>query len=209
MHLTSLLHLPARKEKSRPNTSMGRKLRAGSMAGIQLVYTEKDIEDILASNCQRLLAVKFVTRQYRTSAGIIDIIAKSLESPDYYYIIEIKKDALDASAYVQARRYARWMNREESKSGKRKFLPVIIGEQLHSSLHGVCDYFEPDSLGLHLLAEVRYRLFGFDVLEGINFSYSSREQERMAEKLEHRHCHISTLEESHDYLTWSLERDNG
>src|SRR5580698_6293371 len=112
------------------------------MAGIQLVCTEKDIEDILEQHCERMLGIKFLARQFRTTVGVVDIIAKHPYIPGVYYVVEIKRDILDPVAYIQALRYAKWLNSERSKIGKRKFIPVIIGEQLQSTLNFLCQHFD-------------------------------------------------------------------
>ena len=40
------------------------------MNGIQLVYQEKHVEDLLEENCDDYLGIQFLTRQFRTKVGL-------------------------------------------------------------------------------------------------------------------------------------------
>lgn len=177
------------------------------MAGIQLVYTEKDIEDILEQHCERMLGIKFVTRQFRTEVGIADIIAKHPDISGVYYVVEIKRGILDPDAYAQALRYAKWLNSEMSKDGRRSFIPIIIGEQLQSTLNFLCAFFDHEfQCGIANIHDVSYRLFEFDPLSGVSFSWFSKEQEACDNLRYSRHCHITAVEGKLECLEGELER---
>ena len=166
------------------------------MSGIQIICSEQDIEDILEEHCGHYLGLRFITRQFRTPVGIIDIIAKHPAVENSYFVIELKRHTLDASAYLQTIRYARWMNSEMSKNGKRFFTPMIIGQSLHPDLSHICDYFEiddyPDVPTMHRL---RYRLFNFDPLKGFCFDWHSTEQETASNAFLEQFCHLRNIQE--------------
>lgn len=179
----------------------------GSMAGIQLVYTEQDIEDILEANCEHMLGVRFLTRQFRTTVGVVDVLAKHAYVPNVYYVIEIKKGTLDPAAYAQAMRYAKWLNSERSKGGKRKFIPIIIGEHLQSTLNHLCNYFDHEyQCNVSNIHDVAYRLFRFDPLRGVAFSWHSVEQAGCEALRIECHCHIRQIDDELTDALWELEK---
>ena len=195
---------------SAPSVTAREQKREELMAGIQLNYTEKDVEDILEAHCEHYLGLKYVARQFRSSAGIVDIIAKHPEITNRYYIIELKRGTLDASAFTQAMRYSAWFNSELSKHGKRVFFPILIGEALHSDLNFLCHYFDRDEyFGLSAIYRVAYRLFDFDPLNGVTFNYHSVKQRDSRDLYAEMHCHIAAIEERLEYCEfdgWSRLR---
>jgi hypothetical protein len=177
------------------------------MAGIQLVCTEQDIEDILVRHCDRMLGIEFMARQFRTAVGVVDILAKHPYIPNVYYVVEIKRGILDPATYVQALRYANWLNSERSKFGRRFFIPIIVGEHLHASLNSLCQFFDQEShYCTSNIRDVTYRLFHFDPLEGVSFAWHSREQEACDAMRTERYCHLNALDERLSHAEWKLER---
>lgn len=176
---------------------------------IELSYSEKDIEDILFQHSEKFLDIRAIKRQYPTKVGVVDLIAQSTSDKDVFFVIEIKKDFLDCYAYCQVLRYSNWLNSEKSKNGKRKFFPVLIGKDLSADLYHLCDYFEEDH-SLSLIYKPTYRLFHFDPLQGVSFTYVNTEQNKIVTKI-HEFCHISDLEMKNESLYFELylsKKDN-
>lgn len=175
----------------------------------QIVYSEKDIEDVLAKNITKYLGIKLIRRQFRTKVGIVDILAKSLSEPDLYYVIEIKRESLDANAYVQVNTYAKWLNSELAKKGKRRFHPLLVGSGINQSLLHLCDSFLIDSYnGITDVYTTSYTLFAVNLTDGVSFSYSSSQD--ISHKYFHYFSHIAHLEESFtEFLTANSEANNG
>lgn len=168
---------------------------------IQLSYLEKDVEDIIQSHTSKFLGLNFIARQFNTPVGVIDVIAKSHRCPRLYWVIEIKRDKLDASAYCQALRYSNWLNSEMSKDGSRFFRPLIIGSSLSDDLASLCKYFDgedQDWWDYGNQKTVMYRLFNFDPISGVSFNWSSPTQrdyeEIFVEGYNHTNAAIERLE---------------
>ena len=161
---------------------------------IQLSYVEKDVEDLIEQNAEHYLGIKFITRQFRMPVGIIDVIAKEKEDSRVYYVIEIKNGPIDASAYVQVVRYAKWLNSESAKHGRRIFVPVLIGNNLSYDLTAICEYFYPGTGEFHThYGRVYYRLFNFDPIRGVSFAWSSNLQKEHRDKKGYEYSHIEHL----------------
>lgn len=154
------------------------------MANIQLVYNEKDIEDILVEDCPHFIGLKYIRRQFRIPVGIIDILAKGIENRGTYYVVEIKKGKLDASAFAQVLRYSQWLTSEFSKDGRRAFIPLLIGQELGDDIVHLCEYFEPEEHpGVCYYGRVFYRLFDFCPRSGVTFTWYNNIQRRYRESL--------------------------
>ena len=162
---------------------------------IQLTFLEKDVEDLIEKESLRYLDIKYVTRQYRTPVGIIDIIAKDPYDSRIYYVVEIKNGPLDASAYVQACRYTKWLNSEMSKDGARIFVPLLIGTKLDNAVATICEYFDSGTGDfLALYGRSYYRIFEFDVLKGVSFTWRSNNEKDHSHSLTHDFNHIQYFE---------------
>lgn len=168
---------------------------------IEINCSEKDIEDVLANNLSHYFPkLRYVSRQYRTGVGIVDILAASKVDKGTFFVIEIKKDQLDANAYVQVLTYTKWLNNERSKDCKRKFISVIIGDSLSQNLDHLVGYFYDDSeFGLSELSGVNYRLYKFDPLRGLSFTYVSTSQEKTWEKYDVMACHFENEQVNHHF----------
>jgi hypothetical protein len=174
---------------------------------IQLVYNEKAVEDLIEADCEHFLGLKFITRQFRTPVGIVDVIAKHPENSNVYYVIEVKRERLDAAAYVQVLRYAKWLNSEYSQYWKRLFIPILIGESLSSELTTLCEYFDKDdhdSILEH--ASVFYRLFAFNTKTGVSFKWNDKVQSNHVESLRYRLNPIERIQQDVFHLECELSR---
>lgn len=172
---------------------------------IKIDCKESDIEDILAKHLDEKLNIKYLDRQYRTPVGIIDIIAKSHTDKNCYYVIEIKNGTLGSDAYAQVLRYCNWMNSEESKDGKRYFIPLLIGDFLSEQLNHLCDYFDDDGgYGRHNIKDVLYRCFKFDPMTGISFNYHSTTQMECKDIYIYGFNHLYQIEEELDCANYSI-----
>ena len=156
----------------------------------ELIFTERELEDLVEARCIEYLGLNFIKRQHRTPAGIIDVIARNVKNRHVYYIIELKRGCLDASAYAQVMTYAKWMNSEESKDGKRIFIPMLIGDTLHNCLSHLCNYYELGEMDnykhnvcaswLKSVFIPVYRCFNFSLFDGIRMDYCCPAQDNAA-----------------------------
>lgn len=175
---------------------------------IQLTYTEKDVEDLLENGCPFFLGLKFIKRQFRTPVGIIDVIARHPERKNVFYVIEIKKDLVDSSAYVQVLKYTKWLNHERSKEGGRIFIPLLIGNNISQDLYHVCEFFDRDShYDIDSYHKVLYRLFNFSPYRGVLFTYSNTAQGEAYNALEYRHNHIEQLREQKEVNEYHYQQE--
>lgn len=133
--------------------------------------SEKDLEDFLVSNIQKYHPdLKIIKRQFRTSCGIIDLLAKDTSyryGDNVYVVIELKIGELDASAVCQVLRYTQYLNSEMSKKGKRFFYPLLIGSSISEEISKLVCFFNDEYNDTFYCM---YDLFSFD-LKGINFGY--------------------------------------
>jgi hypothetical protein len=131
--------------------------------------SEKDLEDFLVSNIQKYHPdLKIIKRQFITSCGIIDLLAKDTSYGDNVYaVIELKIGELDASAVCQVLRYTQYLNSEMSKKGKRFFYPLLIGSSISEEISKLVCFFNDEYNDTFYCM---YDLFSFD-LKGINFGY--------------------------------------
>ena len=182
---------------------------------IRIEATEKAIEDILAANMKDYLDLRFVGRQINTPAGIVDILARC-PTNGIYYVIELKKDILDVSAYAQVMRYVQYFNHNKNKNGKRLFLPLLIGQNLHDSILRNVFYFRKHQTNCPSM--VGYRLFNFDISSGLSFTYSRTDQDHYEEAhyWNSQSFHSRSLDDlSYEYwclkdtLEPEMEPDNG
>lgn len=150
---------------------------------IRFDISEKDVEDVLFYGMKQFLNMTPMVRQFNTPVGIIDVIAKASEN--VYFIIELKKDTLNASAVCQVLRYCRYMNGEHSKDGKRIFLPLIIGKNLHEELFDLVEIFEDAEYKSFCdYGRIFYTLYDINPMSGFNFSYFNVKQSERAEYYE-------------------------
>ncbi len=146
-----------------------------SIPSIRFDISEKDVEDVLFYGMDDFLGLKPIKRQFSTPVGIIDVIAK-LEN--VYFVIEIKKDILNASSVCQVLRYCRYMNGQYSKGGDRVFLPLLIGKNLHEELFHLVEYLEDhDDLSNRDYGRIFYRLYNINPMSGFSFSYFNKIQQ--------------------------------
>jgi hypothetical protein len=144
----------------------------------QVTFTEKELEDYIAENCYELLGLKFIARQVKTPAGIIDILA-SCPISRVYCVIELKVDKLDPSSFVQVHKYTNYLNSTKSKSGKRSFIPVLIGANLDCALEKSVQRYTKDKLLTDFHKHITYyTLFGYSFDEAIEFNYYNIDQNR-------------------------------
>lgn len=159
---------------------------------IKIDCLEKDIEDILESDSQLFLGLKFVARQVSTPSGVIDVIAYD-KINKVYYVVEIKNNCLDSNSFVQVHKYASYMNDRKSKGGGRVFLPLLIGRDLAVNMEKSVIHYDRNNQDRTSLSKTFYTLFSFDPIGGINFSYFNKNQyEYQTEHLETYSEHIAT-----------------
>lgn len=152
---------------------------------IEINFLEKDIEDYLCEpdNLMKHFNLRFVARQVEIFGFRIDILAYN-EAEKSFYIIELKKDILDAKAFTQVYKYYKLMNVKynyNKKNNYHNFKMLLIGQHLSSELVGVLNnysrYSEPSSCAL------LYSLFNYDFDSGISFSWYSKEEREFSNNL--------------------------
>lgn len=167
---------------------------------IKIEAAEKDIEDVLCNHMRHYLGLRFIGRQINTPAGKIDILAKGPHN--LYYIIELKRGDVDASAYAQVMRYCHYFNYNKSKNGKRIFAPLLIGENLSGEMVKNVKNFDKGGEGFSVTCSIpEYALFQFNPLSGISFSYYNAVQRTYEE--EHFFNQQNYLEAFHENLEHS------
>jgi|AKVG01.1.fsa_nt_gi hypothetical protein len=138
----------------------------------KIVFTEQELEDYLCSddNLQRHLGLRFVGRQVRTQAGIIDILAYT-KTQERFVIIELKTGLLDSKAFFQLERYVHCFEFTKGREPFRLLVGSELSEDLHYSVHlyrkRFCDRF------------TSYALYGFDFDTPISFCYYNINQQKI------------------------------
>ena len=112
-------------------------------------FTEEELETRLIKVLLQTYDVKILARQFKIVGGIIDILAKSTNHNNVYFVIEIQKGDITPDAVCQVLRYTQFLNNEMSKNGKRKFYPLLIGssisyEQSNGHLFKLLTHFSND-----------------------------------------------------------------
>ncbi len=163
---------------------------------------EIEIENILAWNMEKFLGLKFLQRQVKTPAGIIDMIAKDEDNDGIYYIIELKKDILDASAFCQVHRYASYLNSNCTKDGKRLFIPLLIGKNINDEILKCLHIYSKNSHNYMDIGRTFYALYDIDAINGMSFSFQRTDQKKYEDE------HLSSI---HGFIEkmcgWDADRD--
>jgi hypothetical protein len=141
---------------------------------IKIECEERDIEDFLCADINKHLGLRLIGRQINTPAGIIDILAYSKDQ-GVYFVVELKKNYLNAIAFVQVIRYSNYLNCNFSK-GKRVFIPMLIGMDLHDELEKSVFLYEEDNVVKTDFWKVYYTLFNFSADHGITFAWHKGNQ---------------------------------
>ncbi|MCF0075456.1 hypothetical protein LZD49_33565 [Dyadobacter sp. CY261] len=152
---------------------------------------EREIEQALIWDCRHFLGLKFLKNQVRTPIGIIDVVAAHPYKKGVYYVIELKRDLLDESAFVQCMRYTNYLNTNHNKDGKRLFIPFLIGKNISPKLFGAVKHYDiDDQHDYDIAGYCLYTLFAFDLRKGLDFSYFNNDQ--FEYYCEHLHTDNST-----------------
>jgi len=171
---------------------------------IKIEANEKDIEDILCRHMDEFLGLRYVGRQINTPAGVVDILAKSPEKR-VFYIIELKRGEINASAYAQVMRYCHYFNYNKTRCGRRIFAPLLIGDHLAGEMQKNVKIYEQNGEGYSPSCPVpEYTLFQFNPLSGISFSYQSPTQVAYAD--EHFYKQENYIQALHEGLAYNEHR---
>jgi len=141
---------------------------------IKIECEEKDIEDFLCADINKHLSLKLIGRQISTPAGVIDVLAYSKEF-DIYFVIELKKNYLNTSAFAQVIRYSNFLNCTLSK-GRRVFVPLLIGMHLHEELEKSVFLYKDNCVDKNSFWKVYYTLFNLSPDKGITFNWHNAKQ---------------------------------
>ncbi|TMM54726.1 AlwI family type II restriction endonuclease [Sulfitobacter sabulilitoris] len=107
-----------------------------------MVVAEKTIEDHLEHDLSLIekqigVKLKLVGRQYSTTVGPIDLLAKSNATGEYY-VIELKKGRSADRVYGQCSRYMGWVRKNLAKSGKPTH-GIIVATKIDDKLKAARD----------------------------------------------------------------------
>lgn len=146
---------------------------------ITINFDEKDIEDFLCTedHLEKYLGLKYVNRQVNIDKFFIDILAYSPREK-CFYIIELKKDELNAKAFVQALKYHKLMS--YAYKHKHKFKVLLIGKNLNEDLHYLTTLFDYPPNKRDFL----YILYSYTFENGIAFNTYNIAQAEIQEHLE-------------------------
>lgn len=137
-------------------------------------FTENCIEEHLCNKLSEYMDLKVISRQVNCPAGVVDILAYNREY-DIYYIIELKRGIVCPFAYVQVNRYAEWFNHNYSKNGKRVFVPLLIGTNLHKDLIKAVKFC---NLSPYDIGSTVYRVFDITIDNGFTMNLINSAQEK-------------------------------
>lgn len=143
---------------------------------------ERDIEDFLCSEdyLKVYLNLKYIDHQVKIDKFFIDILAYN-KIEKCFYIIELKKDELNARAFIQALKYLKLMDIRYNH--KHKFKMLLIGRNLNEELYyNVQTYNMFDDNNYPFL----YTLYDYNFEEGISFNYINIEQKKIQDELNRR-----------------------
>ena len=174
---------------------------------IKIECDEKEIEDFLCVDIGQFLGLKLIKRQLETPAGVIDILAYD-SITGVYFVIELKKNRLNADSLAQVLRYSTYLNCNKSQ-GKRVFVPLLIGMTIDDQLHKSVFHYEPKCVQKHDFWKVYYTLFNYSPKSGITFNWYNEIQykyetnnlfsdtvgyvESLYDKIHERDCEIHFL----------------
>lgn len=172
--------------------------------------TEKELEDFLMENISKYHDnIKVIKRQFRTEAGVIDILAKDISHYKRYIVIELKIGSLDSDAVCQVLRYTQYLNSEKSKNGERMFYPLLIGSSLSDDVSKLLVHYDGDQ---YTNAYCHYDLFNFGV-NGLKLRYYNvKNKAFFDEHYKYHFSHYSALDEELEYARYKLyltEKDGG
>ena len=171
---------------------------------IEINYQEKDLEDYLCKkeNLEKWFPnLVIVKRQFQIFDFYIDILAYD-KLAKCFVIIELKKDELNANAFVQALRYKNCL---ESKYLRRNFYIILLGKNLNSELFYCIKSYDPYDLVER--GRVYYYLYNYSFEEGINFHYINTNQIHIQTRLQE--IQEQTLIQKKEIITkWSEYNGN-
>lgn len=171
---------------------------------------EKDLEDFLCENISKHYKnIKIIKRQFRTKAGVIDLLAKDIDSLNEYIVIELKIGDLTSDSVCQVLRYTQYLNSEMSKGGKRTFHPLLIGSNLSDELSKLLSHYE----GFFLKPfYCHYDLFNIG-MKGLELGYYNRKNgEFLKNTYQYQYSAIEDLEnklEGKDIEIHNLKKELG
>ena len=142
---------------------------------ISIDFDEKDIEDYLCTdgNLFKHLDLKLIARQVKIFDFYIDILAYS-KLEKCFYIIELKKNDLNAKAYAQVKKYKRLLEIKYFK--KHNFKTLLIGQNLAEELFFLVENYQRSKDEYLENINDYYALFNYDFESGISFAWFNKQQ---------------------------------
>ena len=148
-----------------------------------LNISEAQLEEFFIRSCDRLLGFKVLASQMRLECGIVDVFCYDRENA--FYVVELKAEPLRSRHLAQVLSYTCELR---AKHPHKIIRPLLIGPSLDDQhLQNCLSYFCSE---FHATAVCEYRLYSFDALNGIEFSWMSNPQKK-AEENRHDWAHIA------------------
>jgi hypothetical protein len=140
-----------------------------------LNISEAQLEEFFVQSCDHLIGFKVLDRQMRLDCGIVDVFC--YEEDDAYYVVELKAEPLRSKHLAQVLSYTCELR---AKHPHKIIRPLLIGPTLEDQHLLNCINYHGSEFNSTAVCE--YRLYSFDALRGINFSWVSNPQRQAEEK---------------------------
>ena len=89
---------------------------------IIIEYSEEQLQNYLIKNLkQHFPELKLIKSEFEIPQGRIDLLCKSIDEDNVYWVIELKTGIITSDSAIQVLRYTQYLNSEMSKGGKRIF----------------------------------------------------------------------------------------
>lgn len=135
------------------------------MAEIKIQFNEEDLKKYLIKNISKHYPnFKVIAEEYPVPDGRIDLLCKITDEDDTYVVIELKQNNITNDSLSQVLRYTQYMNNEQSKNGKRRFYPLLIGQNLQDEKNHLQKLLKSYNGGFYHNFLCFYNLFSFDVV---------------------------------------------
>lgn len=135
------------------------------MAEIKIQFNEEDLKKYLIKNISKHYPnFKVIAEEYPVPDGRIDLLCKNTDEDDTYVVMELKQNNITNDSLAQVLRYTQYMNNEQSKNGKRRFFPLLIGQNLQDEKNHLQKLLKVYEGYFYDNFICYYNLFSFDIV---------------------------------------------
>ena len=184
------------------------------MARLNINYSEEQLQNYLIKNIATIFPeLEVIKSEFPIPNGRIDILCREINYKNNYWVIELKAGDIVSDSVIQVLRYTQYLNSEMSKYGKRKFRPLIIGQNIskYESEHLIklLKYYDQDYNEYSFYCFYRLYALNTDLLE-LDFSYINTQNDKFIEnsyKIKYSYMsEIEYLEMNNYFLTTELKK---